>query len=76
MPNVVKISAKINTVQNINILLFVFFTVLNKLKALHGKPIDHQASTQKKADTMDRSHLNQKHMKNASCLQEFDHKRC
>jgi len=25
---------------------------------------------------MDRSHLNQKHMKNANCLQEFVHKRC
>jgi len=45
MANVVKISAKINTMQNINILRFVF-TVLNKLKALHGRPIDHQASTQ------------------------------
>ena len=34
MPNVVKISAKINTMQNINILPFVHLTVLNKLKAL------------------------------------------
>jgi len=25
---------------------------------------------------MDRSHLNQKHMKNANCLQEFVHKMC
>jgi len=25
---------------------------------------------------MDRSYVNQKHMKNASCLQEFVHKRC
>jgi len=34
MPNVVKIGANINTMQNINILLFVHLTVLNKLKAL------------------------------------------
>ena len=34
MPNVVKINAKINTMQNINILFFCSFTVLNKLKAL------------------------------------------
>jgi len=33
MRNAIKISAKINTMQNINILLFSF-TVLNKLKAL------------------------------------------
>jgi len=25
---------------------------------------------------LDRSHLNQKHMRNANCLQEFVHKRC
>jgi len=25
---------------------------------------------------MDRSHLNQKHMKNANCLQGFVYKRC
>jgi len=25
---------------------------------------------------MDRGHLNQKHMKNANCLQEFVHKKC
>jgi len=25
---------------------------------------------------MDRSHWNQKHMKNTNCLQEFVHKRC
>jgi len=42
---------------------FCSFTVLNKLKALQGMPIDHQTSTQQKYDTMDRSHLNQKHMK-------------
>jgi len=35
MSNVVKTSAKINTMQNINILFFCSFTVLNKLKALH-----------------------------------------
>ena len=34
MPNVVKISAKINTMQNINILLFCSFTVINNLRAL------------------------------------------
>ena len=34
MQNVVKISAKIYTMQNVNILLLCFFTVLNKLKAL------------------------------------------
>ena len=34
MPNVVKISGKINIMQNINFLLFCLFTVLNKLKAL------------------------------------------
>jgi len=25
---------------------------------------------------MDRNHLNEEHMKNANCLQEFVHKRC
>jgi len=34
MPNVVKISAKTSTMQNINIFTFCLFTVLNKLKAL------------------------------------------
>jgi len=34
LSNVMKISAKINTMKNINILLFCLFTVLNKLKAL------------------------------------------
>ena len=34
MPKVVKISARINTMQNISILLFCSFTVLNKLEAL------------------------------------------
>jgi len=32
LPNVMKISAKINTMQNINILLFCSFNVLNELK--------------------------------------------
>jgi len=32
LPNVMKISAKINTMQNINILLFCSFTVFNELK--------------------------------------------
>ena len=58
---------------------FCSFTVLNKLKALQLNAvglltIKHQHS--KKADKMDRSHLNQKHMKNANCLQEFVHKMC
>jgi len=65
--------------QNSTILLFSF-TVLNKLKALQLSKvgllaIKHQRS-KKKSDTMDRSHLNQKHMKNSNCLQEFVHKRC
>ena len=34
VPNIRKINVKINTMQNINILLFVHLTVLNKLKAL------------------------------------------
>jgi len=45
-------------------LIFSSFTALNKLKALQLSTvatIKHQRS--KKADTMDRSHLNQKHMK-------------
>jgi len=53
MPNVVEISAKINTMQYINVLLVVHslsvFTVRNKPKAFavkNGRPIDHQASTQ------------------------------
>ena len=79
MPNVVKIGANINTMQNINILLFVHLTVLNKLKALQLSTvglstIKHQH--RKKTDTMDRSHLNQKHMKNANFLQEVVHRMC
>jgi len=55
------------------------FTVVNKLKALQLSEvglsaIKHQRS--KKADTMNINHLNQKHMKNANCLQEFVYKRC
>jgi len=50
MPNVVKIGEKINTMQNINILLFVHLTVVNKLKALQlstvgQSTINHQASS-------------------------------
>jgi len=43
-----KIPAKINTVQNINILLFVRSLSLtsSKLCSYRGSPIDHQASTQ------------------------------
>ena len=47
LSNVMKTSAKINTVQNINIFAFCSFTVLNKLKALQlsscNRLIDHQA---------------------------------
>jgi len=57
---------------------FCSFTVLNKVNALQLgmvglSTIKHQHS---EADAMDRSHLNQKHMKNANCLQEFVHKKC
>jgi len=38
------------------------FTVLSKLKAA-GRPIDHQASTRYKSDTMGRCDLNQRYMK-------------
>jgi len=43
IPNVVKISAKINTMQNINILLSVRSLSLTSLKLCnkHGRPIDH-----------------------------------
>ena len=43
-----KISAKINIVQNINILLFVHSLFLTSLtyEVKQGRPIDHQASTQ------------------------------
>jgi len=34
MSNVMKIGAKINTMQNVNMIIFVSFTVLNKVKAL------------------------------------------
>jgi len=48
MPNVMKISAKVNTMQNINILLFVHSLSLTakSFAVKHGRPIDHQASTQ------------------------------
>jgi len=51
MPNVIKISAKINTMQNITIVLFVRSLSLTSLKfaVKHGRPIDHQASTQQKS---------------------------
>jgi len=43
-----KISAKVNTVQNINILLFVHSLSLTSLnfEVKQGRPISHQASTQ------------------------------
>jgi len=43
-----KISAKVNTMQNINILLFVHSLFLTSLtyKVKQGMPISHQASTQ------------------------------
>jgi len=48
LSNVVEISAKINTMQNIKILLFVCSLSLTRLSfaVKHGRPIDHQASTQ------------------------------
>jgi len=46
LPNVVKISAKINTMQNIKILLFVCSLSLTRFAVKHGRPIDRQASTQ------------------------------
>jgi len=39
-------------------------------------PLNPNQPTNQPTNTMDRSHLNQKHMKNANRLQEFDHKRC
>jgi len=80
MPNVMKISAKIYITQNINISLFVRPLSLTSLKALQLSKvglltIKHQHSMVK-ADMMNRSHLNQNHMKNANCLQGFVHKRC
>jgi len=43
-----KISAEINTMQNINILLFVHSLFLTSLtfEVKQGRPTDHQASTQ------------------------------
>jgi len=43
-----KISAKINTMQNINILIFVHSLFLTSLtfEVKQGRPTDHQASTQ------------------------------
>jgi len=60
MPNVVKITANINTMQNINILRFVYSLSLTSLKlcTVGLSTIKHQHS--KKADTMDRSQLNKK----------------
>jgi len=48
LSNIMKISAKINIVQNINILLFVHSLFLTSLtyEVKQGRPIDHQASTQ------------------------------
>jgi len=67
MPNVVKISEKINTMQNINILLFVRSLSLTRLKLCSYLSMVVLSTTKhqhnKKADAMDRSHLNQKHMK-------------
>ena len=74
MPNVMKISAKINIMQNINIFLLSLSLTTLQLSKVGLLTIKHQHS--KKADRMDRSQLNQKHMKNANCLQAFVHKRC
>jgi len=43
-----EICAKINTMQNINILLFIrsLSSASLKLAVKHGRPVDHQASTQ------------------------------
>jgi len=63
-----------------NILLFVrSLSSTSLIKALQPNKVSlstikHQHS--KKFDTMDRSHVIQKHMKNANCLQEFVHKKC
>jgi len=57
MPNVVKIGAKINTMQNINILLFVYLTVLNKLKALQLSTV--ALSTIKHQRLLDNSQIRQ-----------------
>ena len=57
MPNVVKIGAKINTMQNINILLFVYLTVLNKLKALQLSTV--ALSTIKHQRLLDNSRIRQ-----------------
>jgi len=56
LSDVMKTSAKINAMQNINILLFDRSLSLTVKQGL----IDHQASTQQNSDRMDRSHLNQK----------------
>jgi len=55
--NVTKISAKINSVQNIIILLFVDSLFLTSLtfEVKQGRPTDHQASTQLNSDIMDRA---------------------
>jgi len=60
--------------QNINIFVLSLSLTTLQLSKVGLLAIKHQHS--KKADTMDRSQLNQKHMKNANCLQEFVHKRC
>jgi len=48
LSNIMKISAKINIMQNINILLFVRSLFLTSLtyEVKQGRLIDHQASTQ------------------------------
>jgi len=48
LSHIMKISAEINTMQNINILLFVHSLLLTSLtfEVKQGRPTDHQASTQ------------------------------
>jgi len=48
LSNIMKISAKINTMQNINILFFVHSPFLTSLtfEVKQGRPTDHQASAQ------------------------------
>jgi len=60
-----KISAKINTMQNINILLFVCSLSLTSLKLSSQASSAYRPShiNTVNSDTMGRSHLNQKHMK-------------
>jgi len=78
MPNVVKISANINTMQNTNNLRFVPSLSLTSLKlcTVGLWTIKHQRSKKLTRRIETAWTKRQKHMKNANCLQEFVHKRC